>query len=55
MANRLTEILAAKREHVAARKVETSLADLEQAAAAQSPPRGFRAALDAHAATTATA
>lgn len=46
MADRLAEILATKRTHVAARKRETSLAALEAQAARQSPPRGFRAALD---------
>ena len=44
--NKLTEILAAKREHVAARKREATLADLDARAAAQTRPRGFRAALD---------
>lgn len=46
MANRLTAILETKAEHVARRKVETSLADLDRAAAGQTPPRGFRAALE---------
>ncbi|WP_174274280.1 indole-3-glycerol phosphate synthase TrpC [Sphingomonas bacterium] len=46
MPDRLTEILAAKRAHVTARRAETSLAALEAAAATQSAPRGFRAALD---------
>ena len=49
--NKLTEICATKREHVARRKTEVSLAELEARAAAQSAPRGFRAALDAKAAT----
>ena len=49
MSNRLTEILAAKRAYVAARKAATGLAALDRAAAAQSPPRGFRAALEARA------
>lgn len=46
----LAEICAAKREEVARRKPATSLADIEVRAALQSPPRGFRAALDAKAA-----
>jgi len=45
--NKLTEICATKREHVARRKREVSLAELEAQAKAQSAPRGFRAALDA--------
>jgi indole-3-glycerol phosphate synthase len=49
MANRLTEILAAKSDHVAAGKARRSLADLDAAAAAQSRPRGFRRALEAKA------
>lgn len=49
--NKLIEICDAKREHVARRKRETSLAELEAAAAAQTAPRGFRAALDARVAT----
>ena len=49
MANKLIEICDAKRVHVAARKAETSLSELEARAAAASPPRGFRAALDAKA------
>jgi indole-3-glycerol phosphate synthase len=44
--NKLEEICAHKREEVAARKVRTSVAELEQRAAGQSPPRGFRRALD---------
>jgi indole-3-glycerol phosphate synthase len=47
MSNRLTEILAAKREHVVACKAQRTVADLDMAAAAQTPPRGFRAALEA--------
>ncbi|WP_404710000.1 indole-3-glycerol phosphate synthase TrpC [Sphingomonas sp. MMS24-J13] len=47
MSNRLTEILAAKREHVAAGKVQRSVADLDAAASKQTAPRGFRAALEA--------
>jgi indole-3-glycerol phosphate synthase len=49
MSNRLTEILVAKREHVAAGKAERTVADLDAAAAARTPPRGFRAALEAKA------
>jgi indole-3-glycerol phosphate synthase len=45
MSNRLTQILDTKRAHVAARKAEVSLADLQAQATRQSPPRGFRAAL----------
>ncbi|PTQ09840.1 indole-3-glycerol-phosphate synthase [Sphingomonas oleivorans] len=47
MTNKLTEICDAKRAHVAARKAEHSFAALEALAAGQTPPRGFRAALDA--------
>jgi len=47
MSNRLTQILDTKREHVAARKAEVSLAELDATAARQSAPRGFRAALEA--------
>jgi indole-3-glycerol phosphate synthase len=47
MTNKLIEICATKRDHVARRKAETSLAELQARAAAQTPPRGFRAALDA--------
>ena len=49
MSNRLTEILAAKQAHVAAGKAVRSIADLDAAAAAQTAPRGFRAALEAKA------
>ncbi|MBU3078265.1 indole-3-glycerol phosphate synthase TrpC [Sphingomonas quercus] len=47
MSDKLAEINAAKRAHVAARKAAISFTDLSAAAAAASPPRGFRAALDA--------
>ena len=50
MTDKLTEICATKRDEVTARKAARSLADLEAAAARQSPPRGFRQALDAAAA-----
>ena len=46
MTNRLTEILDRKREHVAAGKAERSMADLDRAASGQTPPRGFRMALE---------
>jgi indole-3-glycerol phosphate synthase len=46
VANRLTEILATKREHVTARKAAVSLSALQDQALAQTPPRGFRAALE---------
>jgi len=49
--NKLDEICATKRDEVAARKKAVSLAQLETMAGAQTPPRGFRAALDAKAAT----
>ncbi|MDR6853031.1 indole-3-glycerol phosphate synthase [Sphingomonas sp. BE123] len=51
MSTMLDEIIAVKRGEVAARKATTSLADLQALAMAQTPPRGFRAALDAKAAT----
>jgi len=47
MADILSRICATTREEVARRKALRSLADLDRAAAAQTPPRGFRAALDA--------
>lgn len=47
MSTMLDTILATKRAEVAARKATTSLADLSTAALGQTPPRGFRAALDA--------
>ena len=43
--NKLEEICATKREEVAARKPLATLAALEAAAAAQTAPRGFEAAL----------
>ncbi|PZU10167.1 indole-3-glycerol phosphate synthase TrpC [Sphingomonas sp.] len=49
MSNRLTAILETKQAHVAARKAAVGLAELEAQAARQSPPRGFRAALEAKA------
>lgn len=45
MTNKLDEICATKREEVAARKAAISLADLADRAAAQTPPRGFEAAI----------
>jgi indole-3-glycerol phosphate synthase len=48
--NKLEEICASKRLEVAARKPQATLAALEAAAAAQTPPRGFEAALRARAA-----
>jgi len=50
MSNKLIEICDTKRDHVAAAKAATSLADLEARARAQTAPRGFRAALDRKAA-----
>ena len=47
MDNRLTRILDAKRDHVAAAKARAPLAAVEALARAQTPPRGFRAALEA--------
>ena len=44
--DKLTEICAAKREEVAARKALATLEDLDRRAASASPPRGFRAALE---------
>jgi indole-3-glycerol phosphate synthase len=45
--NKLEEICAHKREEVVARKARASLAELQARASEQSPPRGFRRALDA--------
>ncbi|CAN5312178.1 indole-3-glycerol phosphate synthase TrpC [soil metagenome] len=47
MTNKLTEILTAKRDHVAQRKADVTVASLHARAAEQSAPRGFRDALDA--------
>jgi indole-3-glycerol phosphate synthase len=49
MADKLTEICDTKREEVADRKRAFSIADLDAMAAAQTSPRGFRAALEAKA------
>ena len=49
MSDKLTEICDTKRLEVAARKRDASLDDLDARAAAQTPPRGFRAALEAKA------
>ncbi|MBO8724809.1 indole-3-glycerol-phosphate synthase TrpC, partial [Staphylococcus aureus] len=49
--NTLDKILAVKRDEVAARKTTTPLSTLHDRALAQTPPRGFRAALDAKAVT----
>jgi indole-3-glycerol phosphate synthase len=46
MTNRLTQILDTKRAHVAAAKAARTIADLDAAAGTQSPPRGFRRALE---------
>ncbi|HEX8055982.1 MAG TPA: indole-3-glycerol phosphate synthase TrpC [Novosphingobium sp.] len=51
MTDKLTEICDTKRIEVAARKQATSLAELDARAAAQTAPRGFRAALAAKAPT----
>jgi len=51
MTDKLTEICDTKRAEVAARKPLASLADLDTRAAAQYGPRGFRAALEAKAAS----
>jgi indole-3-glycerol phosphate synthase len=49
--NKLEEICITKREEVAARRSATTIAALEAAATAHTPPRGFEAALRARAAT----
>ena len=46
MTNKLTEICATTRAEVARRKEVHSLSDLDATALQQTPPRGFRAALD---------
>ena len=51
MSTMLDEIIAVKRGEVAERKAATSLAGLQALATGQTPPRGFRAALEAKAAT----
>ena len=48
--NTLDKILEVKRREVAERKAAIGLPDLQARALAQTPPRGFRAALDARAA-----
>ena len=50
MSTMLDKILATKAQEVTARKATISHADLNARIAAQTPPRGFRAALDARAA-----
>jgi indole-3-glycerol phosphate synthase len=52
MTNKLIEICDVKREDVARRKAASSVATLHARAAAQTPPRGFRRALDAAAASS---
>ncbi len=47
MTDLLTRICDTTRAEVARRKGSRTIADLDRAAAAQTPPRGFRAALDA--------
>lgn len=47
----LDDILATKRGEVATRRASVSLADLQERAGLQTPPRGFAAALSAKAAT----
>src|SRR3546814_13685776 len=46
MSNTLAQIIADKRNHIAIRKTQVSLAALEAQAREASPPRGFKAALD---------
>jgi indole-3-glycerol phosphate synthase len=50
MSDKLAEICATKREEVLNRKGFATMADLDAAAAGQTAPRGFRAALEAKAA-----
>jgi len=50
MTNRLTQILETKAGHVATAKALRSSTDLDRAASLQSPPRGFRMALEKKAA-----
>ena len=47
MSDLLTRICATTRAEVARRQASRTIADLDRAAAAQTPPRGFRAALGA--------
>jgi len=49
--NKLVEICETKRAEVAQRKAATSIADLQACAGGQTPPRGFRRALDQAAAS----
>lgn len=51
MSNMLTAIIDRKYDEVAERRARASLADLDALAAGQTPPRGFKAALDTRAAT----
>jgi indole-3-glycerol phosphate synthase len=46
MSDTLARIVAYKREHVAASKAQRPLANIEAAARAEAPPRGFARALD---------
>jgi len=46
MANRLTQILETKAGHVATAKAARSIGELDAAGTMQSPPRGFRKALE---------
>jgi indole-3-glycerol phosphate synthase len=49
--DKLAEICATKREEVVARKALATIEDLDRAAASSTPPRGFRKALEAKAAS----
>ena len=51
MTDRLAQICGTTREEVARRKAARTVADLDALAAQQTPPRSFRAALDAKAGT----